>query len=310
LPEGQVTPVPLQSVLDPATWESIRVSHILADADVIAHRQNNFPIQKYTDVLLRSNTSARLAFLSRLYSCGILGFSQTRHAEVSPFFVKKKLGRQRLVLDCRQANQCFRNPPRPDLGCADSLQNLETSSDFPPFIGSADIKNCFYQCGILPELSEWLAFAGEEASFAARLGCTHDIWGNPLPQRGTIYPVLLVLPMGWNWSFWIVQRMRVKVLARAGIDRSRLLVSSWPAPPLGKETVAMPYCDNLAIIGLDPTQVNADLTKLMNTFTSVGFELHEVEFATAQHRTLAAVFDVNIIVSALGGGKLGPSGAL
>eukprot|EP00972_Heterocapsa_arctica_P002595 380804-Heterocapsa_arctica.AAC.1 len=29
----------------------------------------------------------------------------------------------------------------------------------------------------------------------------------------------------------------------------------------------------------------------MNMFTAVGFELHEVEFATAQHMTLASIFD-------------------
>ena len=51
----------------------------------------------------------------------------------------------------------------------------------------------------------------------------------------------------------------------------------------GRRLSQCPTVTTSRSLGWTPTQINADLTKLMNTFTYVGFELHKVEFATAQN---------------------------
>ena len=46
----------------------------------------------------------------------------------TPFFVKKKHGRQRLVFDCRSANQFFKKPPCSDMSASDSFQYLRAGN--------------------------------------------------------------------------------------------------------------------------------------------------------------------------------------
>jgi hypothetical protein len=126
--------------------------------------------------VLSKNKNIRRSFFKRLADCGILGFSRTSKAAVSPFFVSKKNGKQRLVLDCRRVNQLFRKPHRPDLGPAEALQRIEQPGDEPIFEAEADLKNCFYQCGIDPWLMEYFCFDDlVSGSFAQDIGVTLDI---------------------------------------------------------------------------------------------------------------------------------------
>ena len=77
---------------------------------------------------------------------GLLGLTRRRRGTVSPFFVKKKKGQQRLVLDCRAINQLFRKPRRPEMGPAESIQRMQTPEGQTSYEADADLKNCFYQC--------------------------------------------------------------------------------------------------------------------------------------------------------------------
>eukprot|EP00969_Alexandrium_andersonii_P022985 1005666-Alexandrium_andersonii.AAC.1 len=91
------------------------------------------------------------------------------------------------------------------------------------YMATADIKNCFYQCGVPPEWSEFFALDAVTGEEAAGFGQDIDIWGVAVAPAQKYYPVLRVLPMGWTWSFWIVQTLHEEVLGSIGLGPSELL---------------------------------------------------------------------------------------
>ena len=292
LPDEGVVPVPLSHTLAPETLATLASDRILADDDVVEFRQLHEPEGMYTDVILKSDKRKRYDFYARLFKCGILGFSREAKAHISPFFVTKKNGKQRLVLDCRRTNQFFRKPHRPELGPAEAIQRIENTTGSPLYEAEADLKNCFYQMGIEEWLSLYFCFEDRvPGSFIQDLGCKCDVTGVSISRTDVLYPCLVVLPMGFSWSFWIVQELVTQLSVQAGVNRDQILVSGWPAPALETAgVVANPYCDNLNLFGLDPGQVNAQLDKLLTTFRTYGFDLHEISYASTQAKPLGSRF--------------------
>ena len=291
LPSGTIKPVALAGVLSSDVFASLCPEKMLAEQEVVDFRQKFESVGMYTDIVLSKNKNIRRGFFKRLSECGILGFSRTSKALVSPFFVSKKNGKQRLVLDCRRVNQLFRKPHRPDLGPAEALQRIEQPGEEPIFEAEADLKNCFYQCGIDPWLMEYFCFDDlVPGSFAQDIGVTLDIHGQEIGSS-EVYPCLTVLPMGFNWSFWIVQEMVTNLCEKSGLPRDRILVSGWPAPSIKEGVIGNPYCDNLNLFGLQADEVNAQLRRLISVFENHGFELHEIEWARLAATPLGCRFD-------------------
>eukprot|EP00969_Alexandrium_andersonii_P144533 6391331-Alexandrium_andersonii.AAC.1 len=47
--------------------------------------------------------------------------------------------------------------------------------------------------------------------------------GSPRVAGEPVRACLTVLPMGWSWAFWLVQKMHEEVCRQAGIGQSRIL---------------------------------------------------------------------------------------
>ena len=78
--------------------------------------------------------------MGHLASLNFVGACEEVKGFVTPFFVKKKGGKQRLVLDCRATNQLFRKPFKPEIAAAESFQRLETDPSCPKlFEAEADL---------------------------------------------------------------------------------------------------------------------------------------------------------------------------
>ena len=82
------------------------------------------------------------------------------------FCVKKKTGKQRVVIDCRGSNRHFRPTPHLPMGsgAAWSEMLLEDGQNF--FVSLSDIQDFFYCLGIPTELSPYFCFdamSGTEA---------------------------------------------------------------------------------------------------------------------------------------------------
>lgn len=178
-----------------------------------------------------------LCFLRRLQLSNVLGLSQCVRGRVGSFCVAKKskvvdgnvIRRQRLVLDCRQVNTMFREPPHTSLGSLAALCELEIPPDKNLFISGGDIKDCFYACTMPPGLEEFFGLMDDLTPREAALvfgGC--ESYYASLSRRT---PVINVLPMGFSWSFYIVQQLHQQsVLRSLSIGVNDLVLDGQPAP--------------------------------------------------------------------------------
>ena len=64
----------------------------------------------YEDPVLEKSEKKSAQFLVELYRCGVVRFTDQVVVENGLFFVRKKNGKLRLILDARRANQMFRKP--------------------------------------------------------------------------------------------------------------------------------------------------------------------------------------------------------
>ena len=291
LPEGQSAPVPWCDALPANMREYMKLENILLDDDIPGYGQRLDSNVLYTDIHIARDKQVRMSFLARLNRCGILAASKTSCGTISPFFVKKKGGRQRLVLDCRNVNECFRRPPKPEMAAAEAIQRFDNPEGSPIYIAEADIQNCFYQIGLPSDLARYFCF---EHTYSRedlqQLGLSRDLDGYQL-DSDPYYLCLTALPMGFSFSFWIVQELHYDALKQCGFPASRCVLGNWPTPSLKEGPVALAYCDNLNIFGKDPKEVDNALSIVMKFLESKGFALHEVVYATPWSKPLGSFFN-------------------
>lgn len=254
-------------------------------------------LKPYSDPCLKHRKNF-LKFVQLLFDRGLVSFTSNHRGFVGAFSVAKKSKivdgvlkkRQRLVLDCRQTNQLFRPSPYTQLGSLASLCELQLPSGQQLYLSSADIQDCFYAVHIPEKMQEFFCLEGWlDAS---------DIYNI---SRGALQlddsvrytPCFTVLPMGFSWSFYLVQQIHQSAVCRSlGIPESSLLKDGFPAPRLQKgEVLSMPYCDNIHSISMDPESCNFGKQKIVNELARLGFTIHEEEDAAVSFQTLGGEVD-------------------
>ena len=65
---------------------------------------------------MKGDPSAYEDFIKMMLDAGIIRFGRQSQVMVKPFFVHKKGGRLRLILECRPANRHFKEATRARLG--------------------------------------------------------------------------------------------------------------------------------------------------------------------------------------------------
>ena len=113
-----------------------------------------------------------------------------------------------------------------------------------------------------------------------------DVDGNPILPGMRVHLCLRALPMGFSWAFFFVQKIHERAAEQAGFDITLRAVGSWPAPEIRDKPIALPYCDNLTVIGKDPSSVRHGLKRIMVEFELLGFSLHEVTDAVQSCKVL------------------------
>ena len=144
-------------------------------------------------------------FFKDLPAVGLVSFTRRIRARVAPFFVTKKNGDLRLVIDGKEPSALHRRPPYTPLGSAAAISAVDMSSttvsrasslsnapDSESFFGAnADLRQGFYQLTWI-EMCEWFGFdCPEEAHvYGATYSycCRKRLWG-PLDPNTRVYPV-------------------------------------------------------------------------------------------------------------------------
>eukprot|EP00435_Cladocopium_sp_Y103_P067567 s569_g30.t1 len=255
LPDGKVAGVLLTEAVEGPLKEIVSnfEDFMLQDEGAwTAIEEEASMVPPYNDPLLR-NRKGYLQCLQHLHRCGVLGFTSRCRGRVGAFTVSKKpknidgrlVERQRLVLDCRQTNLQFKPPPLTELGSLAALGRLGLKEPEELFIAGADIRDCFYAVNCPTGMHEFFCLASdlsrEEAIFVC--GGVSD----PDLPLGKVIPCITVLPMGFSWSFYLIQALHEQLTFKAlNIGRSSLILDGQPPPNVGGNgCVAMPYCDNV-----------------------------------------------------------------
>jgi hypothetical protein len=168
---------------------------------------------------------------------------------------------------------------------------LELDDDQNLYMAGADIQDCFYAVR-LP--------AGFEQFFVLREDLTFDEanWvtrfdGSVCASMRRFCPAIVVLPMGFSWSFYLVQHIHEQsVLRSLQIPRDNIILEGQPAPTVrDSEVLSMPYCDNIHTLCTDPDICNSSKCLISRDLEELGFQLHEDEPASTLFETLGGVVD-------------------
>jgi hypothetical protein len=94
-----------------------------------------------------------------------------------------------------------------DIGGAEAWQRLTFPVEVTVHVARANILKCFYQCSFPCWLGDYFSLIKVSASFALDLGICVDVHGAPLLRGQPCHSYLCVLPMGFSWTFWFVQKV-------------------------------------------------------------------------------------------------------
>ena len=246
-------------------------------------------IVSYMDEKLKNSSELYNQFVIDLYDRGMLEFDHKATSIVTPFFVAKKSGKLRLVLDCRCSNTYFCSPPDIALPAGYSFSQLELSPDEQMYIAQTDIRDYFYSIGMPPKLRRF--FALPRVNLKAILPL-HPLCDGVADDHLWVHPILIVVPMGWSWAMFIAQRVHQhQSMLAAEVPISRVLVDGRPAPPLSDGPVLVPYADNLNVVGVNKEEVQEVKSRIVKHLQSLGFRIHEEQDALPYAESLGFLLD-------------------
>ena len=88
--------------------------------------------------------------MQTLWRKGLLTFRSRQSTSVGVFFVRKRNGKLRLILDTRLVNTAFRDPPYVSLPTAAAFSRVEVEAGQVVYMAEADVADAFHRVR-LPE---------------------------------------------------------------------------------------------------------------------------------------------------------------
>ena len=279
IPQCFSDPIPVAGLLDQHGRETIEDPGrcMLLDEDEwgeVVEKQRGF--RPYMDEKLRCQPELYHCFVGDLFRAGMLKFCDKPKDLVTPFFVAKKDGRQRLIMDCRGVNMRFKPPPALALAAGYSWSQLQLGPTDKLHMAQSDIKDYFYALGLPEDLQPLFCLPGIPGYMLEQLGVPVDQRAG-LDDADVCFPMLQVVPMGWNWAMWLAQRVHQhQSMVASGLSLDRILVDKMPAPDLADGTpVLIPYADNLNVAGISAEKVQQVKDRVVCHLRGLGFKVHE-----------------------------------
>ena len=228
-------------------------------------------VRPYSDPKLRDPKTYG-EFVRRLLRANIVEIGlEPGSEEIGIFFVSKKNGRLRLIIDARKSNCHFADPAHVQLVTGDGLGNIEVEEGVDLIICSADLKDAFYHLALPEALRPLFTLPGVDGRHLRGLTV-----GGQLAKPGVrYYPRLAVVPMGWSWALYICQKVHERLAQQAGLVDSDRLVDRRPAP--SAQAMHAQYVDNLVVIGHDQEKVLGMYQRAVKVLKDSGLEVHEEE---------------------------------
>ncbi|CAK0903327.1 unnamed protein product [Prorocentrum cordatum] len=271
LPEAGNVPVPLGELVAGVGDLDVEASiheQLLPRKDAESNL-SEAPRLPYMDAVLRAQPHAYAGLVRRLQAAGMVTFSAAPRERCGLFFVRKKSGKQRMVIDCRRANCWFKRPSTVALATGSALGELAVPEGEQLYVGHVDICDAFYHFGLPEAFRDYFALPAVKAGDVG----LSVLGGRSLAPGSRVWPVLAVLPMGWSHALYWCQTIH------------RGIVSSIPAlldvPFMSDKSVAPPvqplamtiYVDNFLALGTDPEAVSRAVKLVNAALTSRGLRM-------------------------------------
>ena len=211
-------------------------------------------------------------FVWRLARAGLVDFVDEVIETTGVFFVPKKNGKQRMVLDGCRSNCWFVRPEGVSLCTGPSLANIELGGKDVLYIGQADIANAFYHIGLPAALRPFFGLKKVRRARVPR-GLLHLV-GSCSSQA--IHPRLCVTPMGFSRAFWLCQQIHHRAVRSIGPGRQNRLRDRKPWQP-GENLYHLEYVDKFVAFSSSETQTRDAVLSVVNKLERLNLPMHEVE---------------------------------
>ena len=232
LPDTGDCPIALDQVLDEHGRQVLgdpQCSMLLSDEEWGRVLEEGDLVRPYMDERLQKDQKLYVSFVQDLHAKGMISFTSRPREIAPPFFVKKKNGRLRLILDCRAVNKRFKKPPPLALGAGTSWAQVAIPEGSTLYLAQSDIKDYFYSLALPQELQS--LFCLPAIAKSALQDWNIDMATVDEDAEGWTFPMLRVVPMGWSWAMWVAQRVHTHLCIEAGgLSIDRVVVES-KAPP-------------------------------------------------------------------------------
>ena len=295
LPDCGASPVVLQKVLDDVGREVVArpLDNMMVSeemwGEIIEHGDTFRP---YMDKILQKDASLYRVFIMDLFEKGMIDFTDRPQDLVTPFFVRKKNGKLRFILDCRGVNRRFKPPPPIALAAGSTWSQVVVPESQNLYVAQSDIRDYFFSLELPPDLKSLFCLPSVEHSILQDLKIDPGAMPAPTPE-GLTFPRLKVVPMGWSWAMWVAQRVHQQIsLISSGLGEDRVLVEGKPCPDLSQgEPIIIPYADNLNVAGADADRVQQAKDRVVAALRQLGFRVHEEMDAQSTAQSLGFFID-------------------
>lgn len=225
----------------------------------------------YMDPMLRQGKQYH-GFLRRLYASSLIDYSvKPGREQIGLFFVTKKSGKLRLIVDARRSNAHFGEPSYVSLATGDSLGNLEFESGQEVTIAMADLKDAFYHLSLPQCLRDYFCLP----SIRAKDVGISSLDGRRLKGDERLTPRLAVVPMGWSWALYMCQSIHESLALESGLTEEFRIRDRKPPPD--STCCHTQYVDNMIVMGTNDKAVRDAYCRAVTTLKEAGLQVHEEE---------------------------------
>ena len=287
-PEPGSHPVRIAEHLAPEVGNLLSLagaSELLADSEVLSSCE---PVRPYIDPVLAHSSVHMGRFLGRLFKSRMLQFVPGKHDHtVGVFFVRKKSGKLRLILDTRRANHYFVKPRSSQLPTPSAWCSIEVDQGDTLYTAAGDVADAFHRMELPAHLRRFFRLPALKCRFLDKC-----MWPTGCGPEDYVTPEYATLPMGWNWSLYFCQSLLEAAAAQVDLSEAdRVEDRTWTGRVAGDRVVHAQYVDNFFISGTDSHVVQSAFERMRQVLEAWGFSIHEVTEAQPVVHGLGLIID-------------------
>ncbi|CAK0830815.1 unnamed protein product, partial [Prorocentrum cordatum] len=276
LPNEGFEPVPLDTLGGDAGRKIVERldGMMLPQSEGRARIESEGPRKLYTDPALR-NPKLHVQLLRTLERRNLFDFYKDKCCNVGVFFVYKKSGKLRLILDGRHASPQIQVPDKVALASGATFAGLHADGGKPIAVAEVDLADAFYTMLLPPKFRRYFALPGCRAGL---LGLESTTDGRRLAGTDLLYPRFRCPPMGCSFSLWICQTMLEGMALKAPqLSLANRFVDRRPVPQVSEGVIHTEYVDNAISLSTDLETAAAAASAVDSNLRAAGLPTHGVE---------------------------------